>query len=96
MSDLLDQLNDEEESAVVAITDTDGCTGRYEFLDLVFLGERQFAVVSPVESDGDVVIFRVMQYDTGEAYIRVTDDVTLLRVFDVFRLKNEDEFDFDT
>lgn len=95
MSNLLDQLNDEAEDAVVTITDTDGCTGRYEFLDLVFLGERQFAVVSPVESDGDVEIFRVLQYDTGEAYIRVTDDVTLLRVFDVFRLKNEDEFDFD-
>lgn len=95
MSDLLDRLNDEAESAVVTITDTDGETGEYEFLDLVFLGERQFAVVSPTDSDGDVVIFRVMQYETGEAYIRVRDDVTLLRVFDVFRLKNEDEFDFD-
>ena len=95
MSDLLDQLNDETESAVVTITDTDGQTGEYEFLDLVFLGERQFAVVSPTDSDGDVVIFRVMQYDDGEAYIRVRDDVTLLRVFEVFRFKNEDEFDFD-
>ena len=95
MNSLLDQLNDEEESAVVTITDTDGQTGEYEFLDLVFLGERQFAVVSPTDSDGDVVIFRVMQYDDSEAYIRVRDDVTLLRVFDVFRLKNEDEFDFD-
>ncbi|MBR6315068.1 MAG: DUF1292 domain-containing protein [Clostridia bacterium] len=95
MSDLLDQLNDEEETAVVTITDTDGKTGEYEFLDLVFLGDRQFAVVSPTDSDGDVVIFRVMQYEAGEAYIRVHDDVTLLRVFDVFRLKNEDEFDFD-
>ena len=95
MSDLLDQLQDEEESAVVTITDTDGQTGEYEFLDLVFLGDRQFAVVSPLGSDGDVVIFRVMQYEESEAYIRVHDDVTLLRVFDVFRLKNEDEFDFD-
>ena len=95
MSDLLDQLNDEEETAVVTITDTDGKTGEYKFLDLVFLGDRQFAVVSPTDSDGDVVIFRVMQYEAGEAYIRVHDDVTLLRVFDVFRLKNEDEFDFD-
>lgn len=95
MSDLLDQLQDEEESAVVTITDTDGQTGEYEFLDLVFLGDRQFAVVSPLGSDGDVVIFRVMQYEEGEAYIRVHDDVTLLRVFDIFRLKNEDEYDFD-
>ena len=95
MNSLLDQLNDEEESAVVTITDTDEQTGEYEFLDLVFLGERQFAVVSPTDSDGDVEIFRVMQCDDGEAYIRVRDDVTLLRVFEVFRLKNEDEFDFD-
>ena len=95
MCDLLSQLHDEDEDAVVTITDTDGETGQYEFLDLVFLGDREFAVVSPVESDGDVEIFRVMQYDTGEAYIRVRDEATLLRVFDIFRLKNEDEFDFD-
>ena len=95
MSDLLNQLHDEEEDAVVTITDSDGHTEKYEFLDLVFLGDREYAVVSPVSSDGDVVIFRVMSYDEGEAYLRVTDDVTLLRVFDVFRLKNEDEFDFD-
>ena len=93
MSDLLNQLHDED--AVVTITDSDGCTEDYEFLDLVFLGDREYAVVSPVSSDGDVVIFRVMPYEEGEAYLRVTDDVTLLRVFDVFRLKNEDEFDFD-
>ena len=95
MSDLLDQLHDEEENAIVAITDSDGHTEDYEFLDLVFLGDREYAVVSPVASDGDVVIFRVMPYTEGEAYLRVTDDVTLLRVFDVFRIKNEDEFDFD-
>lgn len=95
MSDLLNQLHDEDEDAVVTITDSDGHTEDYEFLDLVFLGDREYAVVSPVPSDGDVVIFRVMPYDEGEAYLRVTDDVTLLRVFDVFRLKNEDEFDFD-
>ena len=95
MSDLLDQLHDEEENAVVTITDSDGHTEDYEFLDLVFLGDREYAVVSPVASDGDVVIFRVMAYTEGEAYLRVTDDVTLLQVFDVFRIKNEDEFDFD-
>ena len=95
MSDLLDQLDDEMEDALVTITDTDGNTGEFEFLDLIFLGDRQFAVVSPADSDGDVEIFRVMQYDTGEAYVPVRDDVTKLRVFEVFRLKHEDEFDFD-
>ena len=95
MSDLLNQLHDEDEDAVVTITDSDGCTEDYEFLDLVFLGDREYAVVSPVSSDGDVEIFRVMQYESGEAYIRVQDEVTLLRVFEIFRLKNEDELDFD-
>ena len=95
MSDLLDRLDDETEDALVTITDTDGNTGEFEFLDLIFLGDRQFAVVSPADSDGDVEIFRVMQYDTGEAYVPVRDDVTKLRVFEVFRLKHEDEFDID-
>ena len=95
MSDLLNQLNDEDEDALVTLTDTDGNTGTYEFLDLVFLGDREYAVLSPAGSDGDVEIFRIMQYETGEAYLPVRDDVTRVRVFDVFRLKNEDEFDFD-
>lgn len=95
MSDLLNQLNDEDLDPVVTITDTDGTTGQYEFLDIVFLGDKEYVVVSLPQSDGDVEIFRVLPYESGEAYARVQDDATLLQVFEIFRRQHEDEFDFD-
>jgi len=95
MSELLDQLDDEMETPVVTFTDVDGVTHTFEFLDLVFLGEKEYLVLTEPQSDGDIEIFRVLPYEEGEAYRRVEDDATLLAVFDVFRRQHEDEFDFD-
>ena len=95
MSELLNQLHDEALDFRVRFTDTDGVDGVYEFLDLVFLGTQEYAVVSPVDSDGDVEIFCVLPRTGGEDYRRVTDETLLLQVFEVFRIQHEDEFDFD-
>lgn len=94
MSELLNQLNDEEDDPRVTLTDADGETGTFEFLDLVFLGDKEYAVLSPEGSDGDVVIYFVRQNDTGEEYVKVTDETLQWRVFDIFRMQHEDEFDF--
>ena len=95
MSDLLNQLHDDELDFTVTITDTDGVTAKYEFLDIVFLDKVEYAVVAPLDSDGYVDIFRIQKLSEKEYYIRETDDKTLDRVFEVFRIKNEDEFDFE-
>lgn len=94
MSDLLNQLDDEQEIALVTLTDTDGETGTFEFLDLVFLGDKEYAVLSPENSDGDVVIYYVRQGARGEDYVLVTDETLQWRVFEIFRMQHEDEFDF--
>ena len=95
MSKLLEQLNDEELDFTVRFTDTDGVKGEYEFLDIVYLDEIEYIVVSPLDDDGYVDIFRVQYLGAEERYIRETDDKILDEVFEVFRLKNEDEYDFD-
>ena len=94
MSDLLNQINDEEEDPRVTVTDTDGVTATYEFLDLVFLGDKEYAVLSPEDSDGDVVVFYVRQTEKGEEYVPVEDEMLQWRVFEIFRMQHEDEFDF--
>lgn len=94
MSDLLNQINDEEEEPRVTVTDTDGVTATYEFLDLVFLGDKEYAVLSPEDSDGDVVVFYVRQTEKGEEYVPVEDEMLQWRVFEIFRMQHEDEFDF--
>lgn len=95
MSDLLGKLNDEELDFTVTIKDTDGVKADYEFLDIVFFSETEYVVLSPVDADGYVDIFKVIKTSAGEAYQRVTDDRILDEIFEIFRIKNEDEFDFD-
>ena len=95
MSDLLDKLNDEELDFSVTITDTDGIKATYDFLDIVFLRELEYVILEPEDGDGYVDIFRVIKTSKGEAYQRVTDDGLLDEIFEVFRKKNDDEFDFE-
>lgn len=95
MSKLLDQLNDEELDFTVTITDTDGITDTYEFLDIVLYNKKEYAVLSSENEDGYVDIFLIEYDNEDEIYIRQTDDSTLDAVFEIFKIKNEDEFDFE-
>lgn len=95
MSELLNQLNDEELDFTVRFTDTDGVSGEYEFLDIVLYKENEYAVVAPLDDDGYVDIFRIIQKDGKEAYERENDDTSLEEIFEIFKRKNEDEFDFE-
>lgn len=95
MSELLNQLNDEELDFTVRFEDTDGVFGEYEFLDIVLYKDSEYAVLSPLDADGYVDIFKITVKDGEEAYQRVTEDAVLEEVFEIFKKKNEDEFDFE-
>ena len=94
MSELLNQLKDDELDFTVRFTDTDGISGVYEFLDIVLYKGNEYVIAEPEDGDGYVDIFRIMHMNGKEIYVRVTDDETLDNVFEIFRIKNEDEFDF--
>lgn len=94
MPDILSQIKDDDFEPVVRITDTNGVTDDYEFLDIVNYNNVGYAVLCPLDSDGYVDIFRIVMKDGEEKYSRVEDDETLTKVFEMFRIKNEDEFDF--
>lgn len=95
MSELLNQLKDDELDFTVRFTDTDGVYGEYEFLDIVLYNGCEYAVVSPLEVDGYVDIFRIMGVNGKEVYVRVNDEDTAEEIFEIFKMKNEDEFDFE-
>ena len=52
-------------------------------------------MISPDDADGYVDIFRIQILNGDERYIREKDGKILDEVFEIFRMKNEDEFDFD-
>ncbi|MBR5437710.1 MAG: hypothetical protein IKV21_02210 [Clostridia bacterium] len=95
MSELLNQLKDDELDFTVRFTDTDGVYGEYEFLDIVLYKEKEYVIAEPSDGDGYVDIFEIMIRDGKEEYKRETDETALDEIFEIFRKKNEDEFDFE-
>ncbi|MBR6567637.1 MAG: DUF1292 domain-containing protein [Clostridia bacterium] len=95
MSELLSQLKDDELDFTVRFTDTDGISGVYEFLDIILYKGDEYVVVEPEDGDGYVDIFRIKITDGKEEYEREKDDTALEEIFEIFRRKNEDEFDFE-
>lgn len=95
MSELLNQLKDDELDFTVKFKDTDGKICKGEFLDIVLYQKNEYVIIEPEDSEGYVDIFRIMYVNGKEVYVRMTDDGILDGVFDVFIMKNEDEFDFE-
>ena len=95
MSRLLDQLDDDNLDFSVSFRDTDGEKVNGEFLDIVCRDGVEYAVIASEENDGYVDIFRIQILNGDELYIRERDEKVLDEVFEIFRIKNEDEFDFD-
>lgn len=95
MSLLLNQLRDDELDFTVHFTDTEGNENACEFLDIINFENGEYVVVAPDDGEGYVDIFRVIPDGDGEKYERVYDEAVLDGVFEIFRIKNEDEFDFE-
>ena len=88
---------------IVILNDENGNEVKFEFLDLVELGEEEYVVLLPVtvegeEEEGEVVILRIEDNDDEnsdeESYVSVEDEDVLNRVFDIFKEKFKDDFDF--
>ncbi len=72
----------------------------FEFLDLVEYNGDEFVVLLPADDpdeSGEVVILKLDTIDEDaeeESYIGVEDEDTLQAVFNIFKDKFKDEFDF--
>lgn len=95
MSELLSQLKDDELDFTVRFKDTEGTFCAGEFLDIVNFKGNEYVIIDPCDGEGYVDIFRIIMKDKKEAYERETDEEILEAVFEIFRVKNEDEFDFE-
>ena len=91
---------DEELDNIIVLNDENGEEVEFEFLDLVELDGEEYVVLLPVEEDtedeGEVVILKVEDTDSEdeESYVSVDDEETLNKVFDMFKEKFKDEFNF--
>lgn len=87
---------------IIILNDEDGNEVKFEFLDLVELDDEEYVVLLPVtengeEDEGEVVILKIEDTDEEtdeESYVSVEDEDTLNKVFEIFKDKFKDEFDF--
>ena len=93
----------EELDNIVILNDENGNEVKFEFLDLVELDDEEYVVLLPVtdegeEDEGEVVILKVEDNDDEESeeesYVSVEDEETLSKVFEIFKEKFKDDFDF--
>lgn len=93
----------EELDNIVILNDEDGNEVKFEFLDLVELDDEEYVVLLPVteegeEEEGEVVILKVEDTDDEnsdeESYVSIEDEDTLNKVFEIFKEKFKDDFDF--
>lgn len=83
---------------IVMLTDDEGNDVPFEFLDLVEYEGGQYVVLLPTEGDeedAEVVILEVQEGEGDEeAYVSVDNEETLMAVFEIFKERFEDEFNF--
>lgn len=91
----------EELDNIIILNDEEGNDVKFEFLDLIELDEEEYVVLLPVieegqEDEGEVVILKVedTENEDEESYVSVDDEETLNKVFEIFKQKFKDDFDF--
>ena len=94
--------NEELDDNIVVLNDEEGNDVQFEFLDLVELDDEEYVVLLPVteegeEEEGEVVILKLEDTDEDseeESYVGVEDEEILNKVFEIFKEKYKDEFNF--
>jgi len=93
-------IPEEELDNIIVLNDENGEEVPFEFLDLIELEGEEYVVLLPVEEDeedaGEVVILKVEDTDSEEeeSYVSVDDEEVLNKVFEMFKEKFKDEFNF--
>ena len=107
MSEDLNNIHDEnmegeELDNLIVLNDENGEEVKFEFLDLIEYEGEEYVVLLPAEEDddeeeaGEVVILKLedTESEDEESYVSVDDEEVLNKVFEIFKEKFSDEFNF--
>ena len=81
---------------IIVLNDEEGNEIEFEFLDLIEYESGKYVVLIPVEDETDqVVILKTEELsDEEESYVSVESEEVLNAVFEIFKEKFKDEFNF--
>ena len=98
--DFENDVNEMEElDNIIILNDEEGKEVKFEFLDLIEYENEEYVILLPADEEEDsdeVVILKVEDTDSEEeeSYVSVDDEEVLNKVFEIFKEKFKDEFDF--
>ena len=89
----------EELDNIIVLNDENGEEIEFEFLDLIEYEGEEYVVLLPNDEEdeaGEVVILKLEDTDSEdeESYVSVDDEDVLKNVFEIFKEKFKDEFNF--
>ena len=99
-NDNIEEMNGgDENDNIITLNDENGEEVQFEFLDLIEYEGEEYVVLLPVEESeeaDEVVILKLEDTDSEEeeSYVSVDDEETLNKVFEIFKDKFKDEFNF--
>ena len=84
MSEDVNNIPDSEEiDNIIVLNDEDGNEVEFEFLDLIEFDGEQYVVLLPTDES-----------EEEESYVSVDDEDILNKVFEIFKEKFKDDFNF--
>ena len=99
-NEIPENIEGEEVDNIVILNDEEGNEVQFEFLDLIEYNEEEYVILLPVEDEiseepGEVVILKVESTsEDEESYVSIEDEEILNKVFEIFKEKFKDDFDF--
>lgn len=99
----LSMLNNEDfaeeyEAQIITLEDDLGNEKDFEFLDVVEYEGEEYIILLPVaeEEQNEVMILRIESVDDeNENYVGIDDEEILQKVFDIFKERYSDDYDFE-
>ena len=91
---------EEYEAEIITLEDDLGNEQDFEYLDTVEYDGEEYIILLPVEAEdeeqNEVMILRVDSLDDeNEEYAGIDDEAVLQAVFDIFKDRYKDDFDFE-
>ena len=92
----MSEREDEELDNIVVLTDDTGKDTEFEWLDTVDMNDNQYIILLPTEEEDaeEVIILKMETNEEEENFIPVEDEDELNQVYDIFKERNKENFDF--
>ncbi len=96
MADLINDNIQEDEAIIIELTDEEGVSTEFEYLDTIaYDGEEYVVLIENNEDAEGVIILKIESVDDEtENYIGVDDEDTVQAVYELFKDARKDDFEF--